>query len=53
MWKNVEKSCGVVGERGVHGKKKFGEFHFPSRDVTNQTLTGGKNLIISGQGEFG
>jgi hypothetical protein len=33
--------------------KKVNEFPVPSRDDTNQTLPGGNNLTIPGQGEFG
>ncbi len=32
---------------------KVNDFLVPSRDVTNQTLPGGNNLIFPGQGEFG
>ncbi len=33
--------------------KKVGDFPVPTRDVTNQILPAGNNLIIPGQGEFG
>ncbi len=33
--------------------KKVTDFPVSSRDVTNQTLPGGNNLVIPHQGEFG
>jgi hypothetical protein len=39
-------------EHDIHCKKKISDFSVPSQDVTNQTLPG-RDLIISGQGEFG
>ncbi len=34
-------------------KKKLGDFLVPSRDVTNQTISGRDNYIVPRLGEFG
>jgi hypothetical protein len=45
-------SGSILAKKTPYTVEKVNDFPVPSRDVTNQALTGREYLIIPGQGEF-